>query len=66
MKLEYPSRKHEDQMMPIQVKIELLRKSVEEVNKYELLPTNQYLLQMDLLLEILQNISQINNGCETY
>ena len=66
MKLEYPSRKHEAQMMPPPVKNELLRKSIEEVNKYELLTTNQYLLQMDLLFEILQNISQINNGCETY
>ena len=62
-KLEYPSRTHEALKVPLAVKVELLRKSVEEVQKYELLTTNQYLQQMDLLLEILQDISQ--KGSET-
>jgi len=58
MKLEYPSRKREAQKIPLPVKWELLRKSVEEVQEYELLTTNQYLRQMELLLEILQENSQ--------
>ena len=66
MKLEYPSRKHEEQKIPRPVKVELLRKSVEEVQKYELLTTNQYLRQMELLIEILQDISQTTQkGRET-
>jgi hypothetical protein len=39
------------------LKLELLRKSLEEVQKYELLTTTQYLDQMELLLEILLFIS---------
>ena len=66
MKLEYSSRQREAQNAPLPVKIELLGKSVEEVQKYELLTTNQYLQQMELLLEILQDISQkTQNGSET-
>ncbi len=59
MNLEYPQRQNETQMIS-PVKVELLRKSVEEVQKYELLTTNQYLKQMKLLLEILQEITQNN------
>ena len=61
--LEYPSRHREAQKIPLPDKVELLRESVEAVQKYELLTTNQYLHQMELLLEILQDISQ--NGSET-
>ena len=61
--LEYPSRHREAQKILLPDKVELLRERVEEVQKYELLTTNQYLHQMDLLLEILQDISQ--NGSET-
>ena len=39
------------------LKVELLRKSLEDVQKYELLTTTQYLTQMELLLEILLSIS---------
>lgn len=49
--------KHQ-QEVPLQEKVELLEKSVEEVQKYELLTTNQYLRQMEIVLEILQEISQ--------
>ena len=49
------SRKQE---IPLKTKIKLLRKSVEGVQKYELLTTNQYLQQMKLVLEMLQDISQ--------
>ena len=65
MNLEYPSRKREAQKIPLPVKVELLRKSVEEVQKYELLTTNQYLQHMELLLEILQTLSQTIKGSET-
>ena len=66
MKLEYHSRQLDTQTIPLPVKVELLKKSVEEVQKYELLTTNQYLQQMELILEILQDISQkTQNGSET-
>ena len=58
MKLEYPSRKREAKEVPLAVKVDKLRRSVEEVQKYELLTTNQYLQQMELLLEVLQEITQ--------
>jgi len=57
MKLEYKSRKREAQLTPLQNKVEQMRKSLEEIQKYELLTTNQYLLHMELLVEILQAIS---------
>ena len=53
---------HPKKEIPLQEKVELLEKSVEEVQKYELLTTNQYLQKMELVLEILQDISQ--KGCE--
>jgi hypothetical protein len=66
MKLEYPSRRREDQNIPLPVNVDLLKKSVEEVQKYELLTTPQYLQQMELLIEILQDISQkTQKGRET-
>ena len=65
MNLEYPSRQREAQKALLPVKVELLRESVEEVQKYELLTTNQYLQQMELLLEILRDISQKTQGNET-
>jgi hypothetical protein len=65
MKLMYPSRQCEAQKVPLPVKVDNLRKSVEEVQKYELLTTNQYLRQMELLLEILQDISRKKQGSET-
>lgn len=37
-------------------KVDALNRSVMEVQKYELLTTNQYLQQMELLLSILQDI----------
>ena len=38
-------------------KIDELTRSVSEVYKYELLTTNQYLKQMELVLDILNDIS---------
>ena len=41
----------------LEIKIDELNRSVSEVYKYELLTTNQYLKQMELVLEILNDIS---------
>ena len=41
---------------PLSDKMEALYKSVAEVQKYELLTTNQYLQQMDLVVSILQDL----------
>ena len=38
-------------------KIQMLVKSVSEVSKYELLTTNQYLQQMEIVLAIFEDIS---------
>jgi hypothetical protein len=46
----------------IEGKLQELAKSVSQVYKYELLTTNQYLKQMELVLDIFQEISeQIEN-----
>jgi hypothetical protein len=47
---------------PLSEKMEALYKSVAEVQKYELLTTNQYLQQMDLIVSILQEI-QVQVDC---
>ena len=41
---------------PLSEKMEALHRSVAEVQKYELLTTNQYLQQMDLIVDILRDI----------
>jgi len=41
---------------PVSEKMEALYRSVSEVQKYELLTTNQYLQQMDLIVDILKDI----------
>jgi len=43
----------------IEGKVEELTRSVSEVYKYELLTTNQYLKQMELVLEIFNDITNI-------
>jgi len=42
----------------LDMKIQELKHSVSEVYKYELLTTNQYLKQMELVLEIFQELYQ--------
>ena len=42
----------------IEGKVQELTRSVSEVYKYELLTTNQYLKQMELVLEIFNEISE--------
>ncbi len=44
-------------MIPLHDKVEQLRARLGEVQKYELLTRNQYLHQMELVLEILDDIS---------
>jgi len=41
---------------PLSEKMEALHRSVSEVQKYELLTTNQYLKQMDIIASILHDI----------
>ena len=47
---------------PLSDKMNALYKSVAEVQKYELLTTNQYLQQMDLIVSILKDI-QVQVDC---
>jgi hypothetical protein len=49
---------HETSRSSIEGKVQELTRSVSEVYKYELLTTNQYLQQMELVLEILNEISE--------
>jgi hypothetical protein len=42
----------------IEDKIQNLTQSVSEVSKYELLTTNQYLKQMELVLDIFNDLSE--------
>ena len=44
--------------IPLRVKVDLLQSSIETVQKYELLTTNQYIQQMELLVEIIRDISE--------
>lgn len=46
----------QSEVEPLSDKMEALRRSVNEVQKYELLTTNQYLQQMDIIVSILKDI----------
>ena len=48
----------EPDKIPLRVKIDLLQPSLDKVQKYELLTTNQYIEQMELVLEIIRDISE--------
>ena len=50
---------HKTPASSIEGKIQELNRSVSEVYKYELLTTNQYLKQMELVLEIFNDITDI-------
>ena len=41
----------------LQDKLEMLKIGIEETQKYELLTTNQYLKQMELVIDILDELS---------
>jgi hypothetical protein len=48
---------------PLLDKMKALNKSISEVQKYELLTTNQYLQQMDIIVSILHDIQvQMDNN----
>ena len=49
---------HVSSKKSIEGKIQELTQSVSEVYKYELLTTNQYLKQMELVLEIFNDLSE--------
>ena len=53
----YDNKEQGAKVSSLELKIDELNRSVSEVYKYELLTTNQYLKQMALLLEILDDIS---------
>jgi hypothetical protein len=52
------SKKSKAQLIPLQDKLEILRISMEETQKYELLTTNQYLPQIELVVGILEELSK--------
>ena len=52
------NRIHVSPKTSIEGKVQELTRSVSEVYKYELLTTNQYLKQMELVLEIFNEISE--------
>lgn len=52
------SKGYETKSIPLQILVEMLRKTLEETQKYKLLTTNQYLPQMELLVEIVDDICQ--------
>ena len=46
----------------LSIKIQELNNSVTEVQKYELLTTNQYIKQMEILLQILKELTIVLNS----
>lgn len=56
--LEQPPMEHDDSLVCLKIKIDLLRASIDNVQKYELLTTNQYIQQMELVLAILKDITK--------
>ena len=54
---QHTAWKRGSEKIPLPEKVDQLRNSFNEVQKYELMTTNQYLKQMTLLLEILQDIT---------
>ena len=61
--LERLMGRNQPQEEPLSEKMEALHRSVSEVQKYELLTTNQYLQQMDIIVSILHDIQvQIDNN----
>lgn len=49
---------YDDSLVSLRIKIDLLKASIKKVQRYELLTTNQYIQQMELVIEILKDISQ--------
>ena len=57
MRFDHSTGRNQAPLIPLHDKVEQLRARLGEVQKYELLTTNQYLYQMELVLEILDDIS---------
>ena len=57
MRFGHSTGRGQASLIPLHDKVEQLRARLGEVQKYELLTTNQYLHQMELVLEILDDIS---------
>ena len=57
MSFDHSTGRSQASLVPLHGKVEQLRARLGEVQKYELLTTNQYLHQMELVLEILDDIS---------
>ena len=61
--LERLMGRDQPQEEPLSEKMDALNRSVSEVQKYELLTTNQYLQQMDIIVSILHDIQvQMDNN----
>lgn len=56
-KPETPIENQKTVSFPIQDKLELLRSNIQEIEKYELVTTNQYLETIEIVQEILEEIS---------
>ncbi len=50
--------------IPLEDKLEMLKLSIEETEKYELLTTNQYLKHMILVIDILDDLTEKNQNAE--
>ena len=50
-------RKRKAELFSLKDKVEILKIQVDEVQKYELLTTNQYLKHMELVVSILEDLS---------
>jgi hypothetical protein len=61
--IEWLMGSDQPQEEPLLDKMKALNKSISEVQKYELLTTNQYLQQMDIIVSILHDIQvQMDNN----
>ena len=49
---------YDDSLVSLRINIDLLKASIKKVQRYELLTTDQYIQQMELVIEILKDISQ--------
>lgn len=59
---EFSDFRKNTKQLPFQEKVDLLKLSLEETQRYQLLTTNQYLKHMILLISILDDLSDRENG----
>ena len=58
---ESPPRKVTTKLVSLRDKLEILKTSIEETQKYELLTTNQYLKHIEVVVSILESLSEFTN-----